>query len=70
MTMTIKVRGKSQKGKNRVRERGEVWRLVKTAESVLFSSERGPWLLLESLDGKSMRWMQAKNDDDFEQVEG
>lgn len=67
--MLIKVRGKSQKGKNRVRERGEVWQLVRTAADVLFSSEHGPWLLLESLDGKSMRWMRATGDKDFEQVQ-
>ena len=65
MRKEITVRGKSQKGKNRIREHGETWRIVERQEKVKFSSETGPWLLLESLDGKCLRWMHETNDKDF-----
>ncbi len=65
----IRVRGISQKGKNRIRERGDVWNVKEVADKVFFSSEQGPWMLLESLDGRSWRWMHAVADKDFERVE-
>lgn len=62
---TIKVRGLSQKGKNRIREHGNVWTIIQISETVRFSSDIGPWLLLRSLNGNSIRWMKETNDKDF-----
>jgi hypothetical protein len=45
MDKVLILSGKSQKGKNRIREQGPEWLLIKSAETVPFSSNKGPWLL-------------------------
>ena len=65
---TVTVQGVSQKGKNRVRERGSIWTVKDRAQSVAFSSKKGPWLFLESLDGKACRWMHVTDDEDLKIV--
>lgn len=44
------VEGISQKGKNRIREQGNTFKIANVAERVPFSDESGPWLLLGSLN--------------------
>lgn len=62
----IKLKGISQKGKNRIHEQGEDWEIVREQERVPFSMETGPWLLLSS--GNNLRWIHKTNDKDFEIV--
>lgn len=62
-----KLTGKSLKGKNRVRERGEIWEVLRVTDKVLFSAEPGPWLLLQSTDAKkSLQWVHSTADQDFD----
>ena len=65
----IKVQGKSSKGKNRINEHGDTWRVKNK-----FKKGHFPWveedsLMLESLkDGTTARWMNLSEDRDFELV--
>lgn len=53
----ITVEGKSQKGKNRIREHGRVWKIRKVW---------GTHLLLESTNGDEyLRWVDGPHDEDF-----
>jgi hypothetical protein len=65
MTLT----GKTQKGKNRVRELGSEWILVRTEDRVLFNPERGPWWLIEPTCHANpvdkQRWVHSKHDVNF-----
>lgn len=65
---TIHLKGKTQKGKNRVREQGSTWMVLFIRDSVLFSSLPGPWLMVASLSSSKahIRWVHIKNDVDFE----
>jgi len=60
--------GKSQKGKNRVRELGPIWKIVEIRDNVAFSTENGPWALIVPANGDKdkSRWVNMKNDKDFE----
>ncbi len=60
----VQIRGKSQKGKSRVREHGEVWEVKKVDGSVDCLGSR-PGVLLEATDGYC-RWTAIENDRDFE----
>ena len=65
----MKLRGKSLKGKNSIREHGEFWTLEFEADTVIFDSRPGPWALVspcrsDDPDGHS-RWIHLKEDRDF-----
>jgi len=65
------LKGITQKGKNRVRELGAEWILLSEADSVMFSTERGQWLLIRPSnrkDGEKDRWIHSSRDIDFEIV--
>jgi hypothetical protein len=64
------LKGITQKGKNRVRELGADWTLIREADGVLFSTERGPWALVKPTNGseEKCRWINLKHDTDFEIV--
>lgn len=66
----IKLKGKTQKGKNRVREHGENWEVIRECDSVIFSNEPGPWgfIVPEGQDraDKGSRWINLRDDKDFE----
>ena len=67
---TIRLKGKTQKGKNRVREHGEMWTVLAVTDHVLFSSDRtGPWLFVapegKTQDDKASRWIHRLDDLDF-----
>lgn len=57
--------GKTQKGRNRVRENGREWTVKKTANRVLFDTRTGPWLLLSAVHSNDGRWVHATDDKDF-----
>jgi hypothetical protein len=61
---TVSLIGKSQRGKNRVREHGALWAVLKVRDKVSFSDKPGPWMLLSSNDNHLL-WLNACNDDDF-----
>lgn len=66
------LRGKTLKGKNRIRELGEVWFLDRKQDSVLFSSRPGPWGFVFPKDHDRVqhsRWIHLESDLDFEIVE-
>ena len=66
----IKVTGVSQKGKNRIRQHGDIWVVLAETDRVLFSpSQPGPWLFIAppgmgQTDAPS-RWMHLHNDPTF-----
>lgn len=67
----IRLKGKTQKGKNRVREHGDEWVVLAVTDTVLFQpSKKGPWLFLSPLgknqDDKASRWVKLEDDHDFE----
>ena len=67
--MIIHLKGRTQKGKNRIQENGERWEVIEERLNVLFSPEYGPWILICPVDSKkNIRWIKEKNDSDFEIV--
>ena len=68
--LKISLKGKTLKGKNRIRELGADWFIVRETEKVLFSQFVGPWWLVQPVDGSTVqaRWVHAVNDVDFEVV--
>ena len=66
----IKLKGISQKGKNRTREQGNDWTVWAETDRVLFApSKIGPWLFIsptgKSQDDKACRWVHLTQDPDF-----
>ncbi len=66
----IKLRGKTQKGKNRIRENGEFWTVLAATDHVLFSPDKkGPWVFIAPMgrkqDDKAARWVHTTDDVDF-----
>ena len=64
------LKGKTQKGKNRVRELGSQWTLMRSADRVMFSQEPGPWWLVKPINGfeTDSRWIRNTKDKDFEVI--
>jgi hypothetical protein len=81
----FRLKGKSRHGKNRVKQHGDLWRAVKSANNdfsktfeMFFSVGPSPWILLESIDckcstcnkwGQDSRWVSKRNDKNFEVIE-
>ena len=64
------LKGKSLKGKNRIRELGEWWDLERTADSVLFDPRPGPWGLVHPMGiREKSRWIHLTHDADFDIIE-
>ena len=63
---TVTLSGKTNLGKNRVRELGATWVVTATAKSVPNSPKAGPWLNVQP-PGKphKARWINLKDDIDF-----
>jgi hypothetical protein len=69
----IKLKGITQKGKNRVRENGNEWVVLAETDTILFAPGRfGPWAFVspmgESYMHKAARWIKVQNDLDFEVI--
>jgi len=63
------IKPKTQKGKESITKFGEEWDLVKTADSVIFAEEAGPWGLIRPancFNGENDRWVHLTNDQNFE----
>ena len=68
---TIRLKGKTMKGKNRIREHGEQWNVLAETDTVLFApSSHGPFLFIappsKDQNDKASRWIKSVNDLDFE----
>ena len=66
---TIRLKGITQKGKNRVREHGEMWSVLAETDRVIFSTEAGGWLFVapegKMQNDKASRWIHKLDDLDF-----
>jgi hypothetical protein len=71
----VSLSGKTNKGKQKVKHFGTLWRVVAVQEIVQFTHVRGPWVHVHSTkqfneDGETIsmdtRWVHATNDLDFE----
>jgi len=58
----------SKHGKDRVHQFGRQWLVDGFSHTVLFSSEKGPFIRLKSNCQKDTRWVKINNDKDFEIV--
>jgi len=67
----IELKGITSKGKQRVKRDGSEWYVVREEDSVAFSTEHGPWLLIDvahvpdSNISNVARWVHKTNDKDF-----
>ena len=62
----IKLKGITQHGKNRVREQGETWEVIRLSPTVGFKTKApGPFMLLQATESINMRWVSTVNDDNF-----
>ncbi len=62
----VKLTGITRHGKNRVREQGEVWEVIRMNPAVSFKTKApGPFMLLQAAEGINMRWVSTVNDDNF-----
>ena len=62
----VKLTGTTQHGKNRVREQGDIWEVIRFNPSVSFKTKApGPFMLLQAAEGINMRWVSTINDDNF-----
>lgn len=59
----------SKHGKDRINQYGNKWKVTAVSQTIMFSSESGPWLRLESLCGtEDIRWVRKNNDKNFEVI--
>ena len=66
----IKLKGITQKGKNRIKEHGDVWVVLAETPTVLFSPQsKGQWLFVAppgcGQSDKASRWVNADGDENF-----
>lgn len=62
--------GKTQQTRDIIRRGGNPWTVLRRVESVLFTGERGPWLLCESpqpvrREGTELAWVREQADADY-----
>ena len=60
----LRLAGKTNKGKQRVKAHGPIWSILRTQESVLFSDRPGPWALIFA--NGDQRWVSLSDDANFE----
>ena len=62
----VRLTGITRHGKNRVREQGDVWEVIRMNPAVSFkTSAPGPFMLLQATTTINMRWVSTVNDDNF-----
>lgn len=64
MTKTLHLRGLTLKGRNRIREHGARWRVVRE-EPATICLRGQPGILVESVATGDARWIARHNDRDF-----
>ena len=60
----VRLTAKTNKGKTRIGNRGDVWNIVEGAVEALTPAPNGS-LFLRSLDGRDVRWVELTNDPNF-----
>lgn len=65
----IKLRGKTQKAKNRVKELGEDWVVAFSQTRVMFSAEENWYLIYPISNPDKVRWIKQVNDQNFEVIQ-
>ena len=67
----MKLAAKSKKGKERLKRDGDEWIVIRTADTVLFSPKKGPWLFIipPNMDQHASRWIHATDDENFQIIE-
>jgi hypothetical protein len=68
---TVKLAGITRHGKNRIHEKGDMWKVTGETDKVSFKTPApGPFLLLEALGSvRDERWVSLHGDPNFEIVE-
>ena len=64
----VKLKGKTKHGKNRVREQGHTWRVVKIRSGLALAEDRDKefaLLLAENRPDEHWRWVALKDDKNF-----
>ena len=62
----VKLTGITRHGKNRVREQGDIWEVIRLNPTVSFKTKApGPFMLLQAATSINMRWVSTVNDDNF-----
>ena len=62
----VKLTGITRHGKNRVREQGKIWEVIRMSPKVGFkTSATGPFMLLQATESINMRWVSTISDDNF-----
>jgi len=62
----VRLTGITQHGKNRVREQGDTWEVIRMNPTVAFKTKApGPFMLLQATQSINMRWVSTINDDNF-----
>ena len=62
----VKLTGITRHGKNRVREQGETWEVIRINPTGSFKTKApGPFMLLQATTSINMRWVSIINDDNF-----
>jgi len=67
----IKLKGKTKKGKERVKRDGsDGWQVTRIAEVVAFDNRLGPWWHIKNESGNDFaeRWIHSIDDKDFEVI--
>lgn len=60
----VRLTGKTRKGKTRIGTFGALWEVIEGAAERI-SPFRDTQLLVKSLDGRDMRWVDTKDDENF-----
>ena len=64
--MVITLEGITNKGKHRVKQYGNQWKIIKEQDYVHFTPEKGPWLyIVAGGHDNSSRWINKTNDINF-----
>lgn len=69
MSEQVTLRGLTAKGKQRVKQWGERWVILKKKDKVSFSDLNGDWLFVQAVgdtSDSSSRWVNLTSDKDFE----
>lgn len=67
MAKMLHVKGISAKGKQRVKQWGDEWVILRETQQVLFDQKEGPWYFIQAASditeaGKSTRWIHSEAD--------
>lgn len=59
----VRLTGKTNKGKTRIGMSGDVWNILEGPQEVPCCPSKS--FLIQSLDGRDMRWVELKGDPNF-----